>query len=240
MTLIWGHRGASAYAPENTLPAFELAAEQGAEGVELDVQLSADGELVVCHDETVDRTSNGTGNVRDLTLAQLRELDFSAGKDGYAGTRIPTLREVFDLLGPAGLKVNVELKNTIAPYVGMPEKVDALVAELGLADQVLYSTFNHYSVRDIAASGTPVPVGVLHQDMFVDPWDYAKALGARALHPADHLTLAQPEYIARSHDLGLQVNVWTVDDPGVMALLIRDQADGIITNTPDVAVALRG
>lgn len=240
MTLIWAHRGASAYAPENTLPAFELAAEQGAAGVELDVQLSADGELVVCHDETIDRTSNGTGKVKDLTLEQLRQFDFSAGHDGYAGTKIPTLREVFDLLGPLGLKVNVELKNSIEPYVGMPEQADALIAELGLAEQVLYSTFNHYSVRDIAASGSPVPVAVLHQDMIVDPWDYAKALGAVALHPHGYLPLLSPDYVPRSHEVGLKVNVWTIDDPGQMALLIRDQADGIITNTPDVAVALRG
>lgn len=116
MVAIWAHRGASAHAPENTLPAFELAVEQGADGVELDVHLTADGHLVVTHDETIDRCSDGTGAIASLTLEQLRAFDFSAGWEGFAGTRIPTLREVYELLHPTDLTINVELKNTFAPY----------------------------------------------------------------------------------------------------------------------------
>ena len=105
-TQVWAHRGASAYAPENTLEAFRLAAEMGADGVELDVQLSRDGELVVAHDETIDRVSNGTGYIKDYTLAQLKKLSFNRLFPDFKDARIPTLKEVYELLKPAGLTVN--------------------------------------------------------------------------------------------------------------------------------------
>ena len=109
-TQIWAHRGASAYAPENTLEAFQLALDMGADGIELDIQLSADGELMVLHDDTIDRTSSGTGRLSDMTLWQLKELDFSMGMSQYAGARIPTLREVYRLLAKRDVIVNVEIK----------------------------------------------------------------------------------------------------------------------------------
>ena len=240
MTKILAHRGASAYAPENTLPAFELALEQGADGFELDVHLTRDGEIVVIHDETVDRTAKGEGRVVDLTLEELRKLDFSAGLDGYANCTIPTLREVLELVVGTDKFVNIELKNNIEPYVDLPQKLDALVAGLNLAGQVIYSSFNHYSVRDIIAGGTPVPVGVLHQDMLVEPWEYAVKLGAQALHPHYGLVAVNADYVPQSHEAGLQVNVWTVNDPGHIALMLQDEVDAVITNHPDVAVGLRG
>ena len=101
--LIWAHRGASGYAPENTLAAFELAAKMHADGVELDIQLTRDGELAVCHDERIDRTSSAKGFLKDYTLTELKQLDFSNGNLAYEGIRIPTMREVFDLLKPTGL-----------------------------------------------------------------------------------------------------------------------------------------
>lgn len=240
MTKILAHRGASAYAPENTLPAFELALEQGADGFELDVHLTKDGEIVVIHDETVDRTAKGEGRVVDLTLDELKAMDFSTGLDGYANCTIPTLREVLDLVKGTDKLVNIELKNNIEPYVDLPDKLDALVTSLNLAGQVIYSSFNHYSVRDIIAAGTPVPVGVLHQDMLVEPWEYAVKLGAKALHPHYGLVMQNADYVPQSHAAGLQVNVWTVNDSAHMAMMVRDQVDAIITNHPDVAVALRG
>ena len=110
LTQILGHRGASAEAPENTLAAFELAARMGADGVELDVHLTSDNEVVVIHDDTVDRTTNDTGAVRGMTFAQIRELDASMGKPRFSGAKIPTLAEVHELLRPTGMIVNVELK----------------------------------------------------------------------------------------------------------------------------------
>ena len=122
-TKVWAHRGASAYAPENTLEAFRLGAEQGADGVELDVQLSKDGELVVIHDETIDRVSGGHGYVRDYTLEELRKLQFNKTHPEYQDVRIPTLGEVYDLLKPLGLEINVEIKTGIYFYPGIEEKL---------------------------------------------------------------------------------------------------------------------
>ena len=112
-TKVWAHRGASAYAPENTLEAFRLAAEQKADGVELDVQLSKDGELVVIHDETIDRVSDGSGYVRDYTLEELKRFHFNRLHPEYADARIPTLAEVYELLKPTGLEINVDRKSVV-------------------------------------------------------------------------------------------------------------------------------
>ena len=125
--LIWGHRGASGHAPENTLPAFRMAADMGADGVELDVQETKDGVLVVCHDETVDRTSNGAGWVKDFTFEEIRKLDFSGGNAAYEGLKIPSMEEVLDLLAPTGLTINIELKTGIVFYDRIEEKILQLV-----------------------------------------------------------------------------------------------------------------
>ena len=121
---IFAHRGASAYAPENTLPAFEKAVDIGADGVELDIHLSRDGRLVVIHDEMLDRTTNGHGFVKDFTLAELKKLDVSKTmtNSGFCNLRIPTLGEVYELLADTELLVNVEVKNSIFLYPGILEK----------------------------------------------------------------------------------------------------------------------
>ena len=148
---IFAHRGASRYAPENTLPAFALAAEQGADGVELDVHLTRDDQLVVIHDETLERTTDGAGWVKDCTLAQLQALSAANGMDGFAGTRVPTLRQVLEQLRPTGLLVNIELKTSVIWYAGIEQKTLELVRDLGMADRVIYSSFNHYSIQQVRA-----------------------------------------------------------------------------------------
>ncbi|WP_305781680.1 glycerophosphodiester phosphodiesterase family protein, partial [Brucella sp. CMUL 018] len=129
MTAIWAHRGASAYAPENTLPAFEMALQMGADGVELDVQRSADGQVVVIHDETLNRTSNGVGKVVDQSFEQLRQCDFSNRFAGRRNVKIPTLREVLDLFRGTGKTVNIELKNTVVLYPGLEDDVLRIVQD---------------------------------------------------------------------------------------------------------------
>lgn len=130
-TKVWAHRGASAYAPENTLEAFKLAIEQHADGVELDVQLTKDGKLAVIHDETIDRTCNGTGYVKNFTMAELKQFSCNKTHPEYSSAVIPELKEVLKLLKPTNLTVNIELKTGIYRYKGIEEKVLRLVEKLG-------------------------------------------------------------------------------------------------------------
>lgn len=233
MTAIWAHRGAGGYAPENTLAAFRLAAEQGADGVELDVQLSADGQVVVMHDETVDRTTNGHGAVKDLTAAELHGLDAGDGEP------VPTLAEVFELLGPTGLRVNVELKNSIEPYPGLEDKVDDLIREHGFAHRVVLSSFNHLSVRRVAEAGRR-PAGLLFAEPLYDPARYATHVGAAAIHPDARSLSLNLDAIQQCHAAGVKVNVWTVNEEADLRAVLGWGVNAIITNYPDRALALRG
>lgn len=230
MTQVWAHRGASADAPENTLPAFELAAEQGADGVELDVQLTRDGEVVVMHDETLDRTTDGSGWVADQSLDELRRLDASAGRPGFAGTRVPTLAEVLTLARGAGLVVNVELKNNEVAYVGLEERVLDEVAAAGMARRVVLSSFNHQSLRLLARLAPDVPRGALYSDPLFQPWEYAVRLGVRALHPP--LRVVRSRLVERCRGRALAVHAWTVDDVGDLRRVVALGVDAVITNHP--------
>ena len=183
MSLIYGHRGASAYAPENTLEAFRLAMDMGADGFELDVHLSKDGELVVIHDETVDRTTDGAGLVRELTLAQLKALDASNGKEAYRGARIPTLEEVFELIRDTRHLVNVEIKTDECFYPGLEEKCLELAARMGVEDRVIYSSFNHFTLLKLRQLKPDLKLGMLFGDIMVNPWEYARQLNVDYLHP---------------------------------------------------------
>lgn len=144
---VWAHRGASAYCPENTLPAFAKAIELGADGIELDVQMTKDGELVVCHDEKIDRTSDGKGWIKDFTLAELREFDFSYGDETFKGAKIPTLREVFELFADTDMTINIELKTGIMFYSGIEEKTIALTEEYGFMNRVISLRLTTFRLR---------------------------------------------------------------------------------------------
>lgn len=238
MTEVWAHRGASGQAPENTLPAFELALEQGADAFELDVQLTRDDEVVVIHDETLERTTDGHGWVADHSFEALRHLDASARRPGYAGARIPSLAEVFDLVRGTGTRVNVELKNSRMAYRGLEERVLALVDQYGMGERVVLSSFNHYSLRRLVGLGTRVQLGALYSEPLWKPWAYARRLGATALHPS--LAATRRRVVERSHEHGIAVRVWTVNEPGDLRRMLRLKVDAVITNHPDVARALVG
>jgi len=231
---IWAHRGASDRAPENTLPAFEQAAERGAAGIELDVQRTADGHLVVCHDETVDRTSDGRAAIADLTLAELRRLDFSFGKAGFEGTRIPLLAEVLELMRPTNLLVNVELKDSEEPYPGMAQQALDLAAELGMADRVLWSSFNHHTLREVRQADAAARTGVLMVEPLVDVWHYAQRLGATEIHPYFRSLRLMPDAVERCHEAGVRVNVWTVNSVDDLADMTARGVDAVISNVPDL------
>lgn len=237
MTQIWAHRGARAEAPENTLPAFELAIEQAADGVEFDVQFTADNELVVIHDETVARTTDGQGRVVAYSLAQLQRLDASAGKPGFAGVRIPTLAQVLELLAPSSLELNIELKNSVEDYPGLEEAVLAMVAEFGLADRVVLSSFNHYSLKKLQSLGAPSPIGMLYSDPLYRPWRYAAKLGVDAVHPPARYVTAR--FVRKAHAAGLAVRPWVVNGERSLERMLRWGVDAVFTDYPVRALALR-
>ncbi len=234
MTSLWAHRGASAYAPENTIPAFKQAVDMGADGVELDVQRTADGHLVCIHDETINRTSNGFGKVVDLTLEQLRLCNFSNGFVGHRNVQIPTLREVLELLAPTGVTINVELKNTVELYPGIENDALKLVQEADLLDRVIFSSFNHFSLANLRGAVPPRNLALLYSDGLYDPWKYAQFFGAAWLHPHYYM-LQMPNYMWLAHEAGIGVNTWTVDRDEDIQRLAQLGVDAIITNFPDRA-----
>lgn len=235
---IMAHRGASGYAPENTLEAFELAVKMGAYGVELDVHLTRDGELVVAHDETVDRVSDGSGRIRDMTIAELKKLRFNRTFPEYTNARIPTLKEVFDLLGPAGLYINIELKNSYIDYPGLEKKTIELAAREGMLDRIIFSSFNHYSMLRVKDIDSSLYCGLLYEATLIEPWSYAKRLGMDALHPHFSEVLVPGGECERAHELGLEVNPWTVNSESDIRAVIAAGADHIISNYPDRALKI--
>lgn len=231
---IWAHRGASGYAPENTLEAFALAHEMGADGIELDVQFTKDRQLVVIHDETIDRTSNGTGYVVNYTLEELKGLSFNKLHPEYTQATIPTLREVLELLKPTNMIVNIELKTGVNFYEGIEEQVLKLVEEMGMQDRIIYSSFNHYSVMRIKQLCPTAKTGFLYCDGICQPADYAERFGVDALHPSLNNT-QYPQLIEQCQDKGIKLHVWTVNDRNSMNRLKEAGIDAVITNYPDVA-----
>jgi glycerophosphoryl diester phosphodiesterase len=238
--LILAHRGASRRAPENTMAAFRLAAQLGADGIELDVQLSKDGEAVVMHDSRVDRTSDGHGRVADLTLAELRALDAGGWvAPEFAGERIPTLAEVLYELGPR-LVLNVELKTAGLFGGGLEVEVVRLVEDAGLGERVILSSFDPLALWRVRRLNPHLSTGLLYAPdsslVVRGRWLQALARPA-ALHPRwDTLDGSD---VAAAHRQGLAVRPWTCDDPGGLRRLIAWGVDAIITNVPDVARAVR-
>jgi glycerophosphoryl diester phosphodiesterase len=235
--LIWGHRGASGHAPENTLPAFQIAADMGCDGVELDIQETKDGVIVICHDETVDRTSSGAGWLKDFTLEELRRLDFSNGNGAYEGIKIPTMEEVFDLLEPTGLTINIEIKTGIVFYDRIEEKILDLTKNMHWEDRVIYSSFNHYSVQKIKKLNPDAKVGLLYADGPIDMPGYGRRLGVQALHPACY-NLQYPNFMEDCRKNDLEVNVWTVNSEEELLQCRQYGVNAIITNYPAKARAL--
>jgi glycerophosphoryl diester phosphodiesterase len=228
--LIIGHRGASADAPENTLAAFALALDQGADGVELDVRLSADGEPVIIHDASVRRTTNGRGAVSRLTAIQLQALD--AGR----GEPVPTLDRLFAAFGRAML-YNVELKTGPRGNEALVAAVATQIARHDLAERVLVSSFSLNAVRQAQRLlGSRVPLALIH----------AGPAGRRrhrlAACQADHpdYRLVTPAYVAWAAWRGLRLHVWTVDDPDDARRLIALGVNALLTNRPAALLPLRG
>lgn len=232
MTLRIGHRGAAGTHPENTLISFRRAVEAGVDGIELDVHRTRDGHLVAIHDPTLDRTTDGTGYVRDLTLEQVRRADAGRWKGTeFAGQQVPTLQELFREL-PSALRLFVELKAGSIHYPGIEEELVRMIREEGALGRTEVSSFDHQALLRISRLEPKLELGMLFADNPIDPVRMAAECGARALHP--YWQWVTPEMVKSARNAGLRVTVWTVNDPSYIALL-RDGllVDGIMSDFPD-------
>jgi glycerophosphoryl diester phosphodiesterase len=237
MTKIFAHRGASAMYPENTMEAFMEAQRVGADGIELDVQLSKDGIVVVIHDETVNRTTNGKGWVKDYTYKQLQKFDASYKFSKKIGKcRIPSLEEVFRWASKNNLLLNVELKNGLVEYEGLEEKVLELTDNFDLANRVIISSFNHYSMVKVHQLAPDIETALIYMEGIYKPWEYAATLGARAIHP--YHPVVKEETVKTSHDLGISVRPFTINKAVLMKKMAALKCDGIITDDPKKAINL--
>lgn len=237
-TLIFAHRGSKGTHPENTLEAFAEAIRIGVEGIELDVHLTKDGELAVIHDETVDRTTNGTGYVRDMTMAELKNLDAGSWFSGeFCQSVIPTLAEVLSLLKDTDILLNVEIKSDIIPYEGIEEKVLQALERYSYKNKAIISSFNHYSVKKVHDLDPEIETAILFMEVLYAPWEYARSLGASALHV--YLPVAYTEMSREAKSNNFPVRVFTVNDKVQIKQLIELEVDTIMTDYPEKALQIR-
>lgn len=233
-TKIWAHRGASGYAPENTLEAFELAVHQNADAIELDIQLTKDGEIVVAHDEKINRITDKSGWIKDYTLKELKQLRFNRTHPAFTNACIPTLKEVYELIQPTKLTVNVELKTSICFYPGIEEKALNLAQKMGMEERIIYSSFNHYTLKYLKELDSSVKTGLLYEDGWINVPAYGNNMGVNALHPAIYL-LQYPDFLEDCKKYNLPLHVWTVNAKEDMQKLMKMEVDAIITDFPDIA-----
>ncbi len=246
--ILFAHRGGSALAPENTLPAFRNGAELGADALELDVRLTADGELVVVHDESLERTTNGIGNVRDSTLSELKRLDAGyrfTTDDGATypfrdqGITIPTIAEVYKAF--PDLLINIDIKDPLS------EAADRLAKEITSADagnRTIVASFHNDILGyfrsiapDVATATTPNETRNFYLLSLLRLWRFHRPLGNAYQIPtrSGRFQLDSSKYINHAHRMNQQIHYWTIDDPEEMRRLLELGADGIITDRPDLA-----
>ena len=235
--MVQGHRGASAYAPENTLPAFKLAVKMGADGVENDIRFTKDGVIVVSHDASVDRMSTGTGLIRDMTYSELLEYDFGVKRgQEFAGTKICTLKEFLDIVKGMDI-VNIEFKPMAENGPIDPDwaigRMYGEVEAAGCLDRTIISSFDHPLLKRIKELHPDVRTALLYGHRMTPDETIAmvRSVNGDIIHP--HLGCIDKEIVDRCREEGIQVNVWTVDAPEDVRLAVSYGVTGIITNVPD-------
>lgn len=237
-TLVIAHRGASAYAPENTMPSYELAAEMKADGIETDVHFTKDGKIVTLHDAKIDRTSNGQGLVTEYTYEELLHFDFGRKfSPDFIGTRLPLMEDLFKLCRKHNMVCNVEIKSADP---AMPAALHALARETDMLELVIYSSFDHEQLARMLEVDPKAFVAPLYSFNMVKAWDYAENMGARASHPKLNQISLYRDYVEKCHEKGIRVHPWTVDDPEDAKFLAEAGCDAVITNKPDLIRELYG
>ena len=228
----FSHRGYSGAYPENTMLAFEKALEAGCEGMEFDVHFSKDHELVIIHDERVDRTGDTTGWVKDKTYEELCQIDFAYKWKGQVPfQRIPTLREYFELVKDRDIISNIELKTGVFEYEGIEQAVYDLVREYHMEDKIIVSSFNHNSVMRVKAIDPKIRCGFLSETWILGTGAYVQRHGIEAYHPEFHMLTPAETADLRAH--GVEINTWTVNEVEDIQTMIAIGAEGIISNWPE-------
>lgn len=231
------HRGFSALYPENTMVAFEKAIEAGCDGIETDVQLTKDGYAVICHDEKLERTTTGTGFLKDYTLKELKEFDAGIKfHEKFKGLKIPTLEEFLKYVSNKNILINIEIKNSIIDYENIEKITYDLIKKYNMQDKVIVSTFNHYSIRRCIDLDKNIKTGVLYGDCIFEPYNYVKRVGGNALHPEYHSV--NGEIVKKAHENNLKINVYTINEIDDMKKAINLNVDAIITNYPNILKSL--
>jgi len=229
----FAHRGFSGKYPENTMLAFKKAVEAGADGIELDVQLTKDGEVVIIHDEKVDRTTNGAGNVRDFTLAELRKLDASYIYTGKMDVNpVPTFEEYCEWVKDLPIVTNIELKTGVYPYPGIEAKVWKILQKYNLQDKVIISSFNHYSILQMRKLAPQLQYGLLTESWLVNPGAYVESVGVECYHPYYGSLTEETVAEVKSHNIA--INTYTVNDVDAVKRLNTLGIDIVIGNFPDM------
>lgn len=225
------HRGGKRWAPENTLSAFRKSVELGADGIELDIHKCKSGELVVIHDDTLERTTNGTGYVKDKTWTELKELDAGSwyGSE-FKGERLPLLTDVLKLVD-GKLTINIEIKNCPMNYKGIAEDLLQLLKSYPHTDKIMISSFDHKVLAEISAKTKKYRLALLGDSVLNKLGDYARTVGASAWNPA--FDCVREDSVADAHEAKLTVNTWTVNDKKDWQHARDLHVDSIITDDPE-------
>lgn len=230
---IIAHRGASKYAPENTLPAFQKALEQGAQAIELDVRCTKDGIPVICHDATINRTSNGKGYIHRLTLEQLKTYHFyHTFKKQFPNVTIPTLEEVLQLLQTEDVTLHVEIKQ--GPYIDhtIERKILTLIYKYDLENRVIYSSFDHYSLARIHRIDPQAKLGLLFHINLIDVFSYISRTNIPVYSLHFHHFYLTRDIVEKAHDRKMKVNGYTVNNRSLAKKYEELQIDGLMTDDP--------
>ncbi|MBJ6369753.1 glycerophosphodiester phosphodiesterase [Snuella sedimenti] len=222
--LVMGHRGAKAYIAENTLPSIQKALDFGVDGVEIDVHTCATGELVVFHDFTLDRVTNGRGELSKHTLAELKKLKVD---NRYS---IPTLQEVIDLIDKKCM-LNIELKGRYTAEKTCETIKDCVENKGWKYSDFIVSSFQHHELEDVFRINKNIPLAVLTKASVAEAMEFAETIGAKIIHP--NFALLTKENVKFAQSKGYKVNTWTVNDPETIARMRRYGVDGIISDVPD-------
>lgn len=236
-TKIYGHRGVKGEYPENTMLGFKKALELGVDGLEIDVHLTKDGELVIIHDELLERTTTGEGWVKDATLSEIKAYSVGAKFETFPKyerswdlEKVPTLSELLDLLKPTNVELNIELKTYKCLYPGIEEKVLELVKAYGMEDRIIYSSFHLPTMRRLQKLDPTAKVAWLLAQPISNPGDYLKEMELEALHLHEDLLTKMPETWAGLYH---KIRVWTVNDKEQMEKLKALGVEAIITDFPN-------